>query len=75
MAGGLTEKHAVAREELLQLVSFNIGGEEIGVDILHVQEISRTLEATQVTNAPEDVVGVVKPRGEVIPDVDFRPKI
>ncbi len=38
--------------EILQLVSFCIGDEEYGVDILRVQEINRTMEVTRVPNAP-----------------------
>jgi purine-binding chemotaxis protein CheW len=59
-------------EELLQLVSFNIGDEEFGVDILKVQEINRMLQVTRVPNAPEYVDGVINLRGKVIPIVDLR---
>ena len=59
-------------EELLQLVSFNIGEEEFGVDILKVQEINRMLDVTRVPNAPEYVEGVINLRGKVIPVVDLR---
>ena len=59
-------------EELLQLVSFNIGDEEFGVDILQVQEINRMLEVTRVPNAPEHVDGVINLRGKVIPIIDLR---
>ncbi len=59
-------------EELLQLVSFNIGEEEFGVDILQVQEINRMLEVTRVPNAPEHVDGVINLRGKVIPIIDLR---
>ncbi len=59
-------------EELLQLVSFNIGDEEFGVDILKVQEINRMLEVTRVPNAPYHVDGVINLRGKVIPIIDLR---
>jgi purine-binding chemotaxis protein CheW len=59
-------------EELVQLVSFNIGEEEFGVDILKVQEINRMLEVTRVPNAPEFVDGVINLRGKVIPIIDLR---
>ncbi len=62
-------------EELLQLVSFNIGEEEFGVDILQVQEINRMLEVTRVPNAPEYVEGVINLRGKVIPVVDLRKRL
>jgi purine-binding chemotaxis protein CheW len=59
-------------EELLQLVSFNIGDEEFGVNILKVQEINRMLAVTRVPNAPEYVDGVINLRGKVIPIIDLR---
>ena len=59
-------------DELLQLVSFKIGDEEFGVDILKVQEINRSLEVTRVPNAPEYVDGVINLRGKVIPIIDLR---
>jgi len=61
-----------ASEELLQLVSFKIGDEEFGVDILKVQEINRMLDVTRVPNAPEYVDGVINLRGKVIPIIDLR---
>jgi len=64
--------HQRSGEDLLQLVSFNIGDEEFGVDILQVQEINRMLEVTRVPNAPEYVDGVINLRGKVIPIIDLR---
>jgi purine-binding chemotaxis protein CheW len=58
--------------ELLQLVSFTIGSEEYGVDILCVQEINRMLNVTQVPNSPSYVDGVINLRGKVIPVIDLR---
>lgn len=60
--------------ELLQLVSFFIGDEEFGVDILYVQEINRVSQVTKVPNAPEFVNGVINLRGRVIPVIDLRLK-
>lgn len=62
-------------EELLQLVSFNIGDEEFGVDILKVQEINRMVQVTRVPNAPEYVEGVINLRGKVIPIIDLRRRL
>lgn len=56
----------------MQLVSFNIGSEEFGVDILKVQEINRMVEITKVPQAPHYVEGVINLRGKVIPIVDLR---
>ncbi len=59
-------------EELLQLVTFSIGEEEFGVEILKVQEIIRMLEITRVPKAPDFVEGVINLRGKVIPVIDLR---
>jgi purine-binding chemotaxis protein CheW len=56
----------------LQLVSFNIGTEEFGVDILKVQEINRMVEITRVPQTPHYVEGVINLRGKVIPVVCLR---
>jgi len=69
------DKKVNENEELLQLVSFNIDEEEFGVDILKVQEIIRTVQITQVPNAPAFVKGVINLRGKVIPIVDLRMKL
>jgi purine-binding chemotaxis protein CheW len=64
-----------ATGELLQLVSFTIGGEEYGIDILKVQEINRMLKVTQVPNSPSYVDGVINLRGKVIPVIDLRTRL
>ena len=58
--------------ELLQLVTFGIGEEEFGIDILKVQEIIRIMDITKVPNAPPYVEGVISLRGKVIPVIDLR---
>jgi purine-binding chemotaxis protein CheW len=59
-------------EELLELVSFTIAGEEFGVDILKVQEINRMHQVTRVPNTPAFVDGVINLRGKVVPVIDLR---
>ncbi|MDR1242937.1 MAG: chemotaxis protein CheW [Deltaproteobacteria bacterium] len=59
-------------DELIQLVTFSIGEEEFGVDILKVQEIIRTMEITKVPRAQAFVEGVINLRGKVIPIIDLR---
>jgi purine-binding chemotaxis protein CheW len=61
--------------ELLQLVSFKIGNEEYGVDILHVQEINKMIQITKLPNAPGFVEGVINLRGRVIPVIDIRTRL
>jgi len=66
------EQQKRSPEEILQLVSFTVGREEFGLDILRVQEINRMTEITRVPNAPPFVSGVINLRGKVIPIVDLR---
>ncbi|MBA4252224.1 MAG: chemotaxis protein CheW [Chlorobiaceae bacterium] len=61
--------------ELLQIVSFNIGEEEFGVDILKVQEINRMINITQVPNSPDYISGVINLRGRIIPIIDLRKRL
>jgi len=65
----------ISSNEILQLVSFNIGIDEFGIDILKVQEIIRTVDITRVPNAPVFIKGVINLRGKVIPVIDLRIKI
>jgi purine-binding chemotaxis protein CheW len=65
-------KHTNENQELLQLVSFHIGDEEFGVNILKVQEIIRMMQITKVPNLPEYAEGIVNLRGRVIPVIDLR---
>ena len=63
------------QDELLQLVSFKIGDEEFGVDILSVQEINRMSQITKVPNTPEFIEGVINLRGRIVPVIDLRVKL
>lgn len=67
--------HTTGNNEILQLVSFNIGEEEFGVDILKVKEINRMSQITKVPNAPTFVEGIINLRGKVIPIIDLRKKL
>ena len=59
----------------LQLVSFFVGQEEFGADILIVEEIIRPMPITRVPNAPHFVEGVINLRGRVIPIIDLRKRL
>ena len=67
------EAAATARAgQQLQLVTFEVGDEEFGIDILAVQEINRMLPITRVPQSPPSVEGVINLRGRIIPVVDLR---
>jgi purine-binding chemotaxis protein CheW len=61
--------------DLLQLVSFHVGDEEFGLDILRVQEIIRIQALTRVPNSPVFVDGVINLRGKVIPVIGLRKRL
>ncbi len=62
----------LSKSEILQLVTFELSGENFGIDILMVQEITPMTKITRVPKAPRFVEGVINLRGKVIPVVDLR---
>jgi len=77
MASTKMNKSGVGEDskEMIQLVTFNIGSEEFGVDILNVQEIIRLPEITRVPNSFDFVKGVVNLRGKIIPIIELRKRL
>ena len=65
---------ANADQGIQQLVTFRLGEEEYGVDILKVHEIDRMMDITEVPNAPSSIEGVINLRGKVIPVINLRKK-
>jgi purine-binding chemotaxis protein CheW len=57
-----------------EFLTFTLGTEEYGVDILKVQEIRGYDAITRIANAPEFIKGVVNLRGIIVPIVDMRIK-
>jgi len=55
-----------------EFLSFRLGGEEYGIDILRVQEIRSYEPPTRIANAPHFIKGVVNLRGVIVPIVDLR---
>lgn len=55
-----------------QVLSFILGDEEYGVDILRVQEIKGWEKTTPIPNTPGYVMGVINLRGAVVPIIDLR---
>ncbi|HUI06931.1 MAG TPA: chemotaxis protein CheW [Verrucomicrobiae bacterium] len=53
-------------------LTFKLGAEDFGLEILKVQEIIKVMEITKVPRTPEFVRGVINLRGKVIPVVDLR---
>jgi purine-binding chemotaxis protein CheW len=55
-----------------EFLTFCIGAEEYGIDILRVQEIRSYEAPTRITGAPRFVTGVTNLRGVIVPVVDLR---
>lgn len=66
---------AVAAAASAEYLSFRLGAEEYGIDILRVQEIRSYEEPTRIANAPSFIKGVVNLRGVIVPVVDLRIKL
>ena len=84
----ITDAHHVARAEAARAIqaaakgpqggeflTFRLGGEEYGIDILRVQEIRSYEPPTRIANAPSFIKGVVNLRGVIVPIVDLRLKL
>ncbi len=57
-----------------EYLTFTLGGEEYGIDILKVQEIRGYDAVTKIANTPDFIKGVINLRGAVVPIVDLRIK-
>ena len=57
-----------------EFLTFRLGEEEYGIEILKVQEIRGYDAITQIANAPDFIKGVVNLRGIIVPILDMRIK-
>ncbi len=71
-AAGATARAMPATSEFL---TFRLGEEEYGIDILRVQEIRSYEQPTRIANAPGFIKGVVNLRGVIVPIIDLRLKL
>lgn len=55
----------------MQLVSFCLGNELYGIDIMSVKEIVRIQPIRPIPNSPNYMVGILNLRGEIIPIIDL----
>ena len=58
-----------------EFLTFRLGGEEYGIDILREQEIRSYEQPTRIANTPDFLRGVVNLRGVIVPIVDLRLKL
>ncbi|WNF35851.1 chemotaxis protein CheW [Bacillaceae bacterium IKA-2] len=77
---GNQESHAILNHQLLnasrdnQFVTFQVGDEFYGIEIMIVQEIIRYKKPTRVFNALPVIKGVINFRGDIIPIIDMNVK-
>ena len=75
----IKEAHHIARDAKGaasgEFLTFRLGSEEYGIDILRVQEIRSYEQPTRIANTPDFLRGVVNLRGVIVPIVDLRLKL
>ena len=70
--GGQPMDLTEAKGEQAQFLTFVLGEETYGVDILKVQEIRGWKNVTPIPNAPKHIRGVLNLRGAIVPILDLR---
>jgi purine-binding chemotaxis protein CheW len=73
-AAGTAAGAAAGEQASNEYLTFTLGKEEYGIEILKVQEIRGYEAVTRIANAPEFIKGVVNLRGIIVPIVDMRIK-
>ncbi|MCR4292579.1 MAG: chemotaxis protein CheW, partial [Candidatus Kuenenia sp.] len=75
----LTKKNTLnisnASEQEARYLTFEICGEEYGIEVLKVKEIISMVKITPVPKTPEYVKGIINLRGNIIPVIDLRLKL
>jgi purine-binding chemotaxis protein CheW len=66
---------ATAAAVATEWLTFRLGHEEYGIDILRVQEIRSYEAPTRIAGAPEHIKGVIDLRGVIVPVIDLRMKL
>lgn len=69
-----TDSVQQSRANAGKYLTFRLGCEEYGLEILRVQEIIGIMAVTRVPRTPRCVRGVINLRGKVIPVIDLRLK-
>jgi purine-binding chemotaxis protein CheW len=59
-------------DEVLQWVTYKLGEETYGINVMQVQEVLRHTEIAPVPGAPEYVLGIINLRGNVVTVIDTR---
>jgi len=70
----IVDQQISQKEDEDQYLTFMLGEELYGVDILRVQEIKGYSKLTRIPNAPAFIKGVLNLRGAIVPIIDLRIK-
>ncbi len=70
----LDANNASIRARAGKYLTFQLGQEYYGVEVLKIREIIRMIDITAVPQMPDYIKGVVNLRGKIIPVVDLRLK-
>ena len=72
----MAEEMETAVAEILELagkyLTFRLGSEEYGLEIMKVREIIGLMDITDVPRTPQHIRGVINLRGRIIPVLDLR---
>ncbi len=69
-----TPMHAAVDTNESKFLTFRLGVEEYGVEILRVREIIGLMDITPLPKTPAHIKGVINLRGKIIPVIDLRAK-
>jgi purine-binding chemotaxis protein CheW len=75
MSGLQAQKKTYAKSQDIEFLTFRLGDEDYGVDILRVQEIRGWEMVTRIPNSPLYVKGVLNLRGSIVPILDMRQRL
>ena len=67
-----TKQSEGGSDEVLQWVTFQLGDETYGINVMQVQEVLRYTEIAPVPGAPDYVLGIINLRGNVVTVIDTR---
>ncbi|MBS4098144.1 MAG: chemotaxis protein CheW [Sulfuricella sp.] len=74
MSESIPEKPAATAASANEFLTFTLGKEEYGLDIIKVQEIRGYDAVTTLANMPDFIKGVINLRGIIVPIIDMRIK-
>lgn len=68
----MNQSAAAENDPITQWVTFRLGDETYGVNVMQVQEVLRMSEIAPVPGAPDYVLGIINLRGNVVTVMDTR---